>query len=88
MPKYKYKPYYQHDGPTHSNPLREELSPEEADERVRCFFKDIAYYFEEGISIKKEGDLVSITGEIKQEDCDDAVKRCLNRLDLFGSKIP
>jgi hypothetical protein len=88
MSTFKYKPYYKYDGPTHSNPLREELSPEEAEERVRCFFEDIEHYFEEDIAIKKENDLVSITGKIKQEDCDEAVKRCLNSLDLFANKIP
>tara|TARA_R110000787_G_scaffold181039_1_gene293186 strand:+ start:113 stop:379 length:267 start_codon:yes stop_codon:yes gene_type:complete len=87
MSTFKYKPYYKYDGPTHSNPLREELSPKEAEERVRCFFEDIVHCFEENIAINKEGDLVSISGDFKQADCDEVVKKCLNSLDLFAHKI-
>ncbi|RUO27876.1 hypothetical protein CWE12_13140 [Aliidiomarina sedimenti] len=87
MSTFKYKPYYKFDGQTHSSPSREELSPEEAEERVRCFFEDIAHYFEDNIAINKEGDLVSISGDIKQSDCDELVKKCLNSLDLFAHKI-
>lgn len=88
MNTFTYKPYYKYDGPTHSNPLREELSPEEAEERVRCFFEDIVNYFEENIAINKEGDIVSISGDIEQSDCDELVKKCLNSLDLFAHKLP
>jgi hypothetical protein len=88
MPTFKYKPYYQYDGPSFSHPFREELLPEEVNERLRCFFEDIAHYFDENITIKKEGDLISISGEIKQENCDETVKKCLNDLDLFAKKIP
>lgn len=88
MPTFRYKPYYQYNGPTHSDPLREELSPDEAEERIRCFFEEIEHYFEENISVKREGEIVSITGEIKQNDCDEVVKKCLNSLDLFADKIP
>ena len=87
MPVFKYKPFYQYNGPTHSDPLREELSPEDVENHVRRFFEEIENYFEDGsVVIKKEGDLVSITGEINQMDCDEAVKKCLNSLDLFANK--
>lgn len=87
MSTFKYKPLYKYDGPTHSNPLREELSPEEAKERLRCFFEDIVHYFDESIAVSKEGDIVSISGDIKQSDCDELVKKCLNSLDLFAKKV-
>lgn len=89
MSTFKYKPFYQYNGPTHSDPLRDELSPEEAEDRVRCFFEDIENSFEEGsVSIKKDGDLVLISGELSQQKCDGAVKKLLNSLDLFAKKIP
>jgi hypothetical protein len=87
MSTFKYKPFYKYDGPTHSNPLREELSPEESKERLRCFFEDIVHYFDENIAVSKEGDVVLITGDIKQSDCDELVKKCLNSLDLFAKKV-
>lgn len=88
MPTFKYKPFYQYNGPTLKNPLREELSLGEAEKRIRCFFEEIEHYFEEDITIKKEDDIALITGEIKQEDCDKAVRKCLNNLDLFANKVP
>lgn len=87
MNTFKYKPYYKYDGPTHSNLLCEELSPEEAEERVRCFFEDIVHYFEENIAINKEGGIVSISGDIEQSDCDELMKKCLNSLGLLAHKI-
>ncbi|MEH8019229.1 hypothetical protein MN202_18480 [Rheinheimera muenzenbergensis] len=87
MSTFKYKPFYKYDGPTHSNPLREELSPEETNERLRCFFEDIVHYFDENIAVSKDGDIVSISGDIKQSDCDGQVKKCLNSLDLFAKEV-
>lgn len=87
MSVFKYRPYYHYDGPSHSDPLREELSLEEAENRVELFFEEVGNYFEESnVTIKKEGDLVAITGEINMTDCDEAVKNCLNSLDLFAKK--
>jgi hypothetical protein len=88
MPVFKYKPYYHYDGPTHSDPFREELRPEEADEHIESFFLEIEQYFDEdSVDLKKEGDLILITGEINENDCDEVVKRCLNSLDLFAKKV-
>lgn len=41
MPTFKYKPYYQYKGPTRTTPLREELSLDEAEKRIKCFFEEI-----------------------------------------------
>lgn len=88
MSTFKYKPFYQYNGPTHSDPLRDELSSEEAEDRVRYFFEDIENYFENGnVSIAKDGDLVLISGELSQQECDETVKVLLNSLDLFAKKI-
>jgi len=85
---FKYRPYYQYDGPTHSDPFREELSPEGADDRVESFFLEIEQYFdEECTNLKQEGDLVLITSENNENECDESVKRCLNSLDLFANKV-
>ena len=88
MHVFKYRPYYHYDGPTHSDPFREELSSEEADDRVESFFFDIERYFDEdSASLKQEGDLIVITSDINENDCDEIVKRCLNSLDLFANKV-
>lgn len=89
MPNYKYEPYYHYNGPTHSQPLRVELSAEEAGRRLALFFAEIGSYFEDvGATVEPVGTgVVSITAEINQFDCDERVKRCLNSLDLFARKI-
>ena len=89
MPNYQYQPYYQYNGPTHSQPLRDELSPEEAGRRLDLFFAEIGSYFEDVGAVIEPVDtgIVSITAEVTQADCDARVKKCLNSLDLFARKI-
>lgn len=90
MPTYKYQPYYQYNGPTHSEPMREELSTEEAKQRLDLFIDEIGAYFENvGVQIETTiGGVVCVSTDLMQKDCDDRVKRCLNNLDLYAKKIP
>lgn len=89
MPTYRYQPYYQYSGPTHSQPLREELAAEEVGRRLGLFFDEIGSYFEEvGAEIETAGTgVVSITTPTTQADCDARVKKCLNSLDLYARRI-
>jgi hypothetical protein len=38
------------------------------------------------VSIKKDGGLVFISGELSQQKCDEVVKKLLNSLNLFAKK--
>ncbi|TMM43245.1 hypothetical protein [Colwellia ponticola] len=88
MHVFKYKPYYHYDGPTRSDPFREELSSEEANDHVESFFSDIERFFAEGsASFKQEDELIVITTDINETNCDEIVKKCLNSLDLFAHKV-
>ncbi|RYA22844.1 hypothetical protein CRU96_10765 [Malaciobacter halophilus] len=90
MAVFKYKPYYQYDGPTHSQPFRTELSLDNIQFNIEQFYSDLYNYFNDiEVNIEKEEDgFVSITADITQEDCDERVKNCLNSLDLFANRIP
>lgn len=89
MPQFKYKPYYYYNGPTHAEPLREELSADEVSRNMSLFFDEIGDYFKDvGATVEPVGDgFIGITSEITQEECDARVKRCLNNLDLYATKI-
>lgn len=88
MPLFKYQPYYKYNGPTLSQPFREELSAEQAGRNINLFFDEVGSYFTDvGATIEPSGDgFICITADITQQDCDERVKRCLNSLDLFAIK--
>jgi hypothetical protein len=90
MPLFKYLPYYKYNGPTSSQPLREELSEDEIKHNMSLFFDEIGSYFSDvGATIEPVGvGIIGITADISQDDCDARVKRCLNSLDLFANKVP
>lgn len=88
MSQYKYQPYYQYDGPTHSQPFREELTPEDIEYNIERFFSEIEQYFDEGLAYleKVSETCIEITTELSEAECDERVKRCLNNLDLYAHK--
>jgi len=89
MAIYKYQPYYKYDGPTYSDPFREELEPEQQSENIEDFFSEIERYFESDDKFERRDDnYIWITSDKSQNDCDERVKRCLNSLDLFANRIP
>ena len=90
MPLFRYQPYYQYNGPTLSQPFREELSDYEITRNMELFFNEMGNYFADvGAIIEPLGNgFIGITSEITQDDCDERVARCLNGLDLFAHRIP
>jgi hypothetical protein len=88
MPVFKYQPYYEYNGPTKSDPFREELSADQIKRNMSLFFDEIGSCFSDvGATIEPVGGgFIGITADITQADCDARVKRCLNSLDLFANK--
>jgi len=95
MANYRYGVYYKYDGPTHSDPLRDELSLEEVERHLTLFPDELPEYFGDTPAIV-EADrspggnfplVVTVETEASRADADEAVKRCLNGLDLFGKKL-
>jgi hypothetical protein len=87
MAIYKYQPYYKYDGPTNSEPFREELDLEQQKENIEDFFSEIERYFESDTKFERRDDnYIWITSDISQNDCDERVKRCLNSLDLYAHR--
>ena len=90
MPLFKYEPYYQYNGPTRSQPFRQELEKDEIDRNMNLFFTEIGMHFADVVAKveRLSESVVGISSEITQDDCDARVKKCLNSLDLFANKIP
>ena len=90
MNTYKYMPYYQYNGPTIDNPLREELSLEDQERNKLFFYTDVENYFEDdsSASVYKEKDgTVVINTILPKEECDKIVADLLRALDLLAKKI-
>jgi len=87
MKTYSYMPYYQ--GPTPNNPMRDELSADEKEQKLAVFYADMATHFEDvGCTVKRNrAGLISITTDMPEKDCHDIVKRLLISLDLRADKF-
>jgi hypothetical protein len=90
MPMFKYQPFYKYNGPTRSDPFREELSVEEVKYNIELFYNEIGSYFKNVRATIERHDngFIEIDANITQADCDERVKRCLNNLDLFANRVP
>lgn len=86
MKTYSYLPYYQ--GPTPANPMRDELSTDELEQKLEAFYSDVVTHFEDiGCTVKRNSvGLISITTEIPEQDCHEIVKGLLISLDLHADK--
>lgn len=88
MPTYKYRPYYQFNGPTASNPFREEKTPEEVEQSLEFFYSELTNHFGDiPHQVHKFDGIVSVTADIPEEKCDSLVANCLNDNDLYADKI-
>ncbi|WP_233202773.1 hypothetical protein [Limnohabitans sp. JirII-31] len=87
MATYKYTAYYNNDGPSRADPLREVLSKEEVDERLQLFVQDVKACFEEmPATIEIEHNTVLLTTNLPRAVCDERVGGCLNSLGLSAKK--
>ena len=88
MSIYKYQPFYEYNGVTHSEPCREELNQEEIEFNIESFFSDIDRYFQNNTAIFKRfsENCLEITTDISEAECDERVQKCLNSLDLYSNK--
>ena len=94
MPTYRYGVFYRFNGPTHSDPLRDELSPEEVERNLRLFAQDLPNYFGEvAVNVQSQQDthdfplVVTVETAAPKTVADEAVKRCLIGLELFGKRL-
>lgn len=89
MKTYKYKPYYEYNGPSRASPLREELSLDDQERNIAFFYTDVEEYFEDDItaSVSKEHDgTLVVTTLLEKKECDDIIAKILNNLDLFARR--
>ncbi|WP_397459075.1 hypothetical protein AB3464_04645 [Pseudomonas asplenii] len=88
MNTYKYTPYYSFNGPTASDPLREELSVEDQHRNLELFFTEVVNIFDDSETIisKEGGNTVIVETNVTEKECDERIKNVLNSLDLFAKK--
>lgn len=94
MNRFAYRVYYQYNGPSHSDPFRSPKDSHEISEALRNFLNELPHYLSDQDAIvssdptKKELNsiIVFVATALDEAKTDEAVKRCLNGLDLFGEK--
>lgn len=95
MNRFAYRVYYEYNGPSHSNPLRSPKDPDEIADALGNFSNGLPHYLsDQDATVSEEptqkdaNSVVIIVATTHDElATDEAVKRCLNDLDLFGKKL-
>lgn len=87
MKTYSYRPYYQ--GPTPTNPMRDELSADEQEQKLEAFYADVVTHLEDvGCTVKRNSvGLIDITTDMPEKDCHEIMKGLLISLDLRADKL-
>lgn len=86
MATYRYKPYYSYNGPTHSQPFREELPAAVVEKNIEFFFQNLdSHFVGTGAVINHDGEGTAIVlTSMPREESNEIVKGLLNYLDLFA----
>lgn len=95
MNRFAYRVYYEYNGPSHSNPLRSPKDSHEISEALGHFPNELPHYLsDQDATISSEPTkkdpnsvIVFVATVLDETATDEAVKRCLNGLDLFGQKL-
>lgn len=95
MSRFVYRVYYEYNGPSHSDPLRSPKEPQAISEALRHFPIDLPHYLsdqhaavsDEPTKRDSNSIIVVVVTTLSETAMDDAVKQCLNKLDLFGAKL-
>jgi len=90
MKEYKFEIYYKYDGPSHSDPFPEEKNSEQIQDALGNFVNEVGHYVESletaVSSMPVDGNIerriVSIKTTTNKEEVKEAVKKCLQDLDL------
>lgn len=95
MNRFAYRVYYQYNGPSHSDPFRSPKDPDEISKALRISPNELPHFLSDQDATvsdeptKKDANsiIVFVATTLDEAATDEAVKRCLNGLDLFGEKL-
>lgn len=87
MKTYSYRPYCQTSTP--ANPMLDELSIDEQEQKLEAFYADVVTHFEDvGCTVgRNSAGLVSVTTDMPEQECHEIVKRLLISLDLRADRL-
>ena len=95
MNRFAYRVYYEYNGPSYSDPFRSPKDSHEISEALRYFPNELPHYlFDQDATVSSESTkkdpnsiIVFVATVLDETATDEAVKQCLNGLDLFGQKL-
>lgn len=94
MNRFKYRAFYKFDGPSRAAPFRSEKSAQEIAEALSRFPLELEHYIDGESRVEvpnpqpdSSSSHVTIVTESDRQAINEAVKRCLNGLDLYGDPL-
>jgi hypothetical protein len=95
MNRFAYRVYYEYNGPSKSEPFRSPKDQHEISEALRNFPNELPHLLSDQDATvsdeptKKDANsiIVFVATSLSEAATDEAVKRCLNGLDLFAKKL-
>ena len=95
MTRFAYRVYYEWNGPSHADPFRTQKDVAQIKDALERFPQELRHYFTEvntqvslGEPLREPASIIVVVVTSQSEpEIDDAVRRCLNGLDLFGAKL-
>jgi len=94
MNRFSYRAYYQFTGPSRDDPFRSEKTEEDVGKAISRFPLELEHFLEQGSVVEVpqgvsdfNSSFVTVVTDASEAQVDEAVKRCLNGLDLFAQKF-
>ncbi|MBU0595051.1 MAG: hypothetical protein KKH74_15095 [Gammaproteobacteria bacterium] len=95
MNRFAYRVYYEYNGPSHSDPFRSPKNSDEISEALKHFPNELSHHLPDQDATvsyeptKGDSNSIKVTIEtvLNEAKTDEAVRRCLKGLDLFGTKL-
>jgi hypothetical protein len=94
MNRFQYRAYYEFTRPSHTDPFRSKKTDSEVAEALARFPQDLQHFVAPSATVETPqvqpdpaSRYVIVVTTADEPATDEAVKRCLNSLDLFGQKI-
>jgi hypothetical protein len=93
MNRFQYRAYYEFNGPSHADPFRSKKADSEVAEALARFPQDLQHFIDPLATVETPqvqtdpaSCYVIVVTPADEPTTDEAVRRCLNSLDLFGQK--
>ncbi|HET6455232.1 MAG TPA: hypothetical protein VFI02_12570 [Armatimonadota bacterium] len=95
MNRFVFRVYFEYNGPSHADPFRSQKEPHEIAEALRHFPNELPHYLadldatvtDDPAKQDSNSIIVTVLTTLNEAELYEPLKRCLNGLDLFATKL-